>query len=143
MKDKRGWIRIVEAFTAVLIIIGVVLVILDQGYEREDPSERVYEIENAILKEIQLNDSLRNETISATGPLPINWTNVNFPSMIKDKINEKPAYLNCTAQICEIADDCVLNNLPEQNVYVRSVAITSTLTAYDARQLKLFCWFDE
>ena len=61
-KDKRGWIRVVEAVTAVLLILGAVLVILDKGYiAKTDISEEIYKIENSILMEIQLNDSMRNE----------------------------------------------------------------------------------
>jgi hypothetical protein len=137
--DKRGWIRIVEAFVAVLLIAGVVLVILDKGYiGKADISEEIYEEEDAILREIQLNDSLRGSILGA-GPLPVNWS--NMPDPVKGKINAKtPSYLDCEAQICVIDDDCMLSKTLEKDIYARSVAITSTSATYDARQLKMFCW---
>lgn len=138
-KNREGWIRIVEAFVAVLLIAGFILVILDKGYlEKKDASEKIYEIENSILREIQLNDTLRNDILIA-GPLPVNWTYINIS--IKNKIeNEIPIYLNCTAKICSISDDCLLEFGFEKNIYVRSVAITTNSINYNPRQLKLFCW---
>jgi len=137
-KNKGGWIRIVEAFVAVLLIAGVVLVVLDKGYiEREDPSEQIYEKENAILREIQTNNTLRDEILLA--PLPRNWT--NFPPQTKAKIQfDTPSYLICEANICEINDACLLETILEKNVYVRSISVTATPTTYASRQLKLFCW---
>jgi len=45
-RNKRGWIRIVEAFVSVLIVVGTVLILMDKGYlEDSDISEKIYEEE--------------------------------------------------------------------------------------------------
>lgn len=141
-ENKKGWIRIVEAFVAILLIAGIVLVILDKGYiAKEDPSEKIYTFETGILKEIQENETLRQAVLSAPEPLPINSSNVNFPAPLNWKINpEIPSYLGCESLICDISDDCILDKQLEKDVYVRSVIISSTLVEYKPRQLKLFCW---
>jgi hypothetical protein len=142
MKNKRGWIKIVEAFVAVLLIAGVVLIIIDKEYlKKEDISSEVYDTELKILKEIQLNNTLR-ENILTAGPLPVNWT--NFPQSVRNKIiNDIPDYLNCNAKICEIEDACTIDENSEKDIYVQSVIITSTLDTLNYRQLKLFCWVKE
>ncbi len=139
IKNKRGWIRIVEAFIAVLLIAGVVLIILDKGYlKKEDISPEVYDAELKILKEIQLNNTLRENILTAS-PLPVNWS--NFPQSVKNKIiNDIPSYLNCSAKICGIEDICTIDGNLGKDIYAQSVIITTTLTELDYRQLKLFCW---
>jgi len=83
MKNKRGWIKIVEAFVAVLLIAGVVLIIIDKEYlKKEDISSEVYDTELKILKEIQLNNTLRENILTAS-PLPVNWD--VFPQNVKNK----------------------------------------------------------
>ena len=149
MKNKRGWIRIVEAFTAVLLVTGFLLVVIDKGYvDKQDISKEVYEKEFFILKQIQSNSSLRNSVLNVSS-FPMKWE--DFPDILKNKINnELPVYLHCQAKICEINKICVLNesdnelvkNLDDKDVYVKSVIIASNLTTYSPRKLKLFCWVD-
>jgi hypothetical protein len=139
-QNKRGWIKIVEAFVAILLIAGVVLAILNKGYtERKDYSEEIYEIERSILFQIQTDDALRDKVVGV-GTLPIEWDDVNFPLEIKTVINTQiPTYLECEARICELNDDCGFRTM-NKDVYAQSVAITGTQTAYKPRQLKIFCW---
>jgi hypothetical protein len=144
-KDKRGWIRIVEAFVAVLLIAGIILVILDKGYiGKSDISDEVYKEQEAMLREIQLNDSLRGAVLSAS-PLPVETTQLGFPSSIDSKITEMPSYLYCKGRICSTDDDCIAQLIPPNagDIYVKSVAITSAQGNYEARQLKMFCWLKD
>jgi hypothetical protein len=143
MMNKNGWIKIVEAFVAILLVIGVLLIIITQGYLGEkDISSQVYDIEISILREIQLNNTLRDYVLDSEPP--IEWKEDNFPLEIKDKINSRtPNYLNCEAKICRLEDNCELSEYPKGNVYAQAAAITTTLeteTEEQLKQLKLFCW---
>jgi len=143
MKNKKAWIEIVEAFVAILLIAGVVLVILNKGYmEKRDISEEVYKVELSILREIQTNDSLRTEILDAQGPLPIEWLNDRFPSGVKNKIvTRTPSYLECVGKICNMTAMCSLGEKKEKDIYSQSVAITPTVGLGEIyRQLNLFCW---
>ena len=138
-KNHRGWIKIVEAFVAILLIAGVLLIVINKGYiGKKDISSQVYDVEISILREIQLNDTLRNDTLNAE-PVPVKWN--DFPPNIKNKILARtPNYLVCEAKICEMDAICKLDEYPEKDVYAQSVAITAALETYDPKQLKLFCW---
>lgn len=142
-KDKRGWIRIVEATVAILLIVGVSLIIINQRYVKDDMSEKVYEDEAEILKEIQLDNDLRNSILTVS-IVPIESGTTGFPTDVIAKIDERtPAYLDdCWAKICEVNENCYLDNLPpDKDVYAHSVIITVTQGAgYSPKQLKLFCW---
>ncbi len=141
-RNRSGWIEIVEAFVAVLLVVGVVLIVLNKGYlERTDISERVYEAQLSILREIQTNDTFRKE-ISTAGEPPIGWTDSRFPPDLKEKIVARtPNYLDCVGKICGMTEQCTLDGEQEKDIYSQSVAISSTLGEGEVyRKLNLFCW---
>lgn len=141
LKNKKGWIKIIEAFLAILLIAGAALIIINknQGFKIEDTSKKIYELELNVLREIQLNSSLRNDVLSKD-TLPVNWT--DFPLAVKNHINDKMSIsnLDCEGKICGADSSCEGINLPEKNIYVQRVIISANLTDYKLRQIKLFCW---
>ena len=140
IKNKKAWIRIVEAFVAILLIMGVLLIVMDKGYfKREDISAEIYKIEISILREIQLDNELREEILSANPP--VEWDDSDFPLETKNKIISRlPNYLDCEAKICTINETCVFDKVFDKDIYAQSVSIIAGLIEYNPRQLKLFCW---
>ena len=143
LKQKRAWIKVVEAVVAVLIILGVILLILNRGsIQKEDVSEKVYKAEYLILREIELNESLREEILNASY-LPVDWLafGTNGLGGVQSKIIEKtPDYLGCEGRVCLLNQTCVIDRYQDRDVYTKTISITSTLNSYSLRQLKLFCW---
>lgn len=137
--DKKGWIRIVEAFVAILIILGAVLTIVDREYFiKDDESSEVYNLELSILREISVSNSLRDEVLNAN-PVPVGYD--SFPSNVKIKIEERVPYnFICTGKICATTDACLLDFSSEKDIYAQSIIISASLESYSPRQLKLFCW---
>jgi hypothetical protein len=135
--NKKGWIRIVEAFISVLLIIGAAIILIRGGVQGEDVSEKIYDIEISVLRKIELNDSLRSEILGTGG---IIWW-ADFPSQTKTEIiSETPEWLECIAKICPPENTCLLEEESEKNIYAQSILITSNLSSFNPRQLKLFCW---
>jgi len=137
-KNKRGWIKIVEALVAILLISGVVLIAITQSRgAKEDIYSRIHNDQIAIIRDIQLSNSLRTEIIGTSGT--IEWA--DFPAQTKARIIEKtPNYMNCSAKICSTDDICVLSGNEDKAIYAESVIISATLETYNPRRLKLFCW---
>ena len=134
--NNKGWIRIAEAFVSVLIVIGAAIVVINGGIQGDDISEKIYDIEISISREIRLNESLRGEILETSGI--IDWN--DFPSQTKNKIIDKtPKGLKCIAKICPLESACLLEEESEKNVYAHSTLLTSTLTNYNPRTIKLFC----
>jgi hypothetical protein len=140
VKNKRGWIMLIEVFIGILLITAILVVSLNNPYlTKGDAYEKFYTIENGILEEIQIDNSLRAVVLQTS--TPVKWNDANFPIQIKNKINlKKPNYLNCSANICGLNEICEIENLPKQDIYVESIAITSTLQNYNPKKIKLFCW---
>ena len=131
---KRGWIRIVEAFMAILLITGIALTIIGTSYIRKsEQSAEIYILENIILKEIELEDALRTDILGVN-------IGDDVPQSVINKIDEEtPGGFDCSSKICSIDDSCILET-DEENVYARSAIISSDLITYSPRQLKIFCW---
>lgn len=143
MRNRRGWIEIVEAFIAILLVASVILIVINRQSANSDISEKIYDVEISILREIQTNTTLREDIASAVG-LPLSWGAEGFPASIVNKIDERtPNYLQCVAAICEINTACVLGDVSEsknKNIYSQSVVISSTIGSLVYRQLNIFCW---
>jgi hypothetical protein len=143
-KSRHGWIRIVEASVAILIVAGIVLIVLAQNRTEESSlSSKAYSAETSILREIQLNNSIRDEIIGISElNLPVEWDGfANAAPLTKSKINESiPAYLECIGKICSTDNPCLFASAPEETIYAESVVISSNLQTYSPKVLKLFCW---
>lgn len=138
MRNKRGWIRIVEAFIAIMLIAGAALILMNKGYlGQEDISQKVYNVQHSILKEIAINDAFREEILKLEDGAAV-------PQDINIFISSKlPNYLNCTSQICALDSACGTDypaEALEKQVYAQSTAITATTQTYNPKQLKLYCW---
>ena len=141
MMNKKAWIKVIEAFIAVTLIIVVLVIILNQqSSQQTDASQSIYNYEILILRNIELNNTLRNETLNVS-VLPSTWDNSTFPADVKSKIiSLMPSSLTCEAQICATNNTCDFWKTIDTSIYAQSIFITSTLYEYNPLQLKLFCW---
>ncbi len=142
-KNKKGWIRLVEAFFAVLLMISVMVLVIEQKYsQNKDIASEIYEREYMVLRAVQMSTEGRTDVIGID--LPMNTTMLSFPSSIQTEIDKMPSYINCAAKICLISDsDCTFEDVEgeiERDIYSRSVAIFADNSEYAPRKLKLFCW---
>ncbi|HLA23105.1 MAG TPA: hypothetical protein VJZ93_01060 [Candidatus Nanoarchaeia archaeon] len=137
--NRRGWIRIVEAFLTILLIVGVVFIFIEKDYIKNDSSETVYNKQQKILREIQLNSTLRSSITSIdAGSLPLEFN--SFPSNVRNMINSTiPSSLECTARICEVEKPCNPQEFTEENIYAQSIIIAASLENYNPVKLNLFC----
>jgi hypothetical protein len=143
MKNKRGWIRLVEAFLSVLLIAMVLVIIINnQNIKTNDAPTSVYNYEIYMIKSVELNDSLRNDIVlMSDSNLPSNWENSTFPINVKNKItNLTLSSLFCEAQICQTNSSCDFWQEIKSDIYTQRVFISSSYQNYNPRQLKLFCW---
>ena len=138
--EKKGRIRIVEAFTAILLVTGVLLVVFGNDSQEEDvSSKRIFEQQQGILRHVELNNSLRDDVLSfSLQDLPKGIE--DFPERLRNAIeNKAPGYLDCDAKICVLGSECVSSSDSTSDIYAQRVIISSSLSSYGPRELKLFC----
>ena len=134
MKNKRGWIKILEVFLAILLIMGSMLIIISRKAPETDISDEIYAKQRQILDIISKNNSLRDDIVAGNS--------IKVNQAISALV---PNSWNFTTSICNINDMC--NNpassdlsLYEQNVYSTEVVVTSNLTSYSPKKLRFFVW---
>ena len=126
MKSKRGWIRIVEAFIAIMLIMAVLMSIYSKQPEKR--SNDIDKMMSSILDEIVNENSLRQDIIG------------NKTEDINLFVSERiPRILNFTVRICKVEDICSLD-VYHENVYAQERILSSTIQTYNVTKLKLFVW---
>lgn len=139
--NKKGWVKVVEVFFSIILVMGVILVIVNKNNPSKDISDQVHEMESSMIYDIQLNNTLRGEVLYAD--VPTNWSGFNSTGLtgVRAKIIEKKlSSFDCEAKICSVEGPCFQDSVIDKDVYVESIIISSDLNVYNPRQLKIFCW---
>jgi len=135
-KNKKGWVKIIEAFVAILILLGFLMVIISQ--HRYSNEEKIFMKKNnaEILKGIETNSTLRNAILSES--LPSNSSQPSFPENVKEYLLAKtlPGEI-CSLYICELGETCLMQDVGKET-YSNEVLLFAGST-YSPRKLKLFC----
>lgn len=132
LDDKRGWMRIVEAFIAVMLIMTVMLVVIGNQRAGMNTVDEIQIKEKSILSLVTSDDTLRSEILSG------------LMSGTNDKVKQLvPVGYNYTIRLCTINDICGLNFTLPGDVYSEETLVVANLTYYNpgnAVKLKLFFW---
>ena len=130
MKNKNAWLKIMEAFLAIVIIIGA-LVIIISNQRTPASSENIYETQRQILELISNDEDARTQILDSR-------------SLIKaEKIVEQivPQWTgNYALIICDLNVVCNIDY--HENVYAEEILITANDNTYNPVRLKFFVWFD-
>lgn len=131
--NKRAWLKIIEAVIAILIVIGAVIYIISANAPNRDIGTNVYEKEKFILNTLNKDNNQRTKIIT---------TNTGSNNDVNDFIkNLIPLTWNFETNICEIGEICESTMAPkDKEIYVSEVVITSDLTEYKPKKLRLFIW---
>ncbi len=128
MVNKKGWIRIMEAFIGIILIAGFLVVLYSNIISPSNKSEELYRFQKIILDEIAENNDLRENVLN------------NIKDPISDFVDERiPSGFNYTIKICEPGDICSMNEYHEET-YSSERIISSTLKKYDPKKIKIFMW---
>jgi len=129
MKNKKAWLRIFEAFVAILLVLGVLIVMVTRSYSNKGGGESIQETQRFILEQISANDELRKDILQENNA----HVNETIVSMI-------PSHWNFETRICNLSAVCGMSNYIEKDVYADEILITGNLTFYNPKKLRLFVW---
>ena len=127
--NKSGYLKIIEASIAIIIIIGFLFAFYTKRIENVSPDfsqEARY-----VLEEVSNNYTLREEVL--------NEEKTQTSSFVAGKV---PSYLAFEVKICEIDDVCGKSNFTEGEVYAAERVISTNVKSQDFKplKLKLFLW---
>ena len=124
--DKKGFLRIVEASVAILIIAGVLFLFFTNSSAQTEPN--LSEMARDILEEMSKNTSLRENIINSEDGNVIDFVN-----------SRVPGYLEFELRICGIGGACGIEYIPG-NVYSAERIISSTINTPGPKKVRLFIW---
>lgn len=128
MKNKKGWLKILEAFIAIVMIGGFLAFIYSSQIKRGDKSGDMYNLEETLLNEVRVDSQLRRKVLENNETA----IEIHFEKRI-------PSGFNYTVKICNTTDVCGLSEY-RKNIYARSKIISANLEKYDPKKLRLFIW---
>lgn len=140
--NQRGWLRVVEAVFAVLLVAGVLLFFISNQNPSSDLSETFYSMQLDILRQIETDASLREDILKLEPDLRSGIFVV--PSSVESYIDSSlPLGYECVSKICFLNHVCNIESSffsDKGEVFSQGVAITANREIYSPKQLKLFCW---
>lgn len=128
--NKRGWVRIIEACFAVLIVFGVLFFIFAGSVESSEPD--LSQMARDVLEEISRNTTLRQAVLS------------NGKSVINPAVQNliKSSELEFEVKICEPNEVCGKSSYTKGNVYSGERMISSAVKEgqLNPKRVRLFIW---
>ncbi len=139
--NKRGWMRIMEASIAAIVILSTLFYLYNRA--REPSVYDMTEKARAIVDEIAVNETLRYDILtSPAGPPPgITYT---VPDNVQDRVYSllNDASLDSEIKICSVEDVCGKSNFTGET-YSAERIISSAIkidTPHEPRKIRLFIW---
>ena len=134
MKSKRGWIRITEAVVAILIMASVLIVLYSNNTPQVSFSNYVNDFELKILGDVADSPSMRNQVLMAS-------EGGNTSDLVTFIDGSIPKNFDYAIKVCSLTNSgCLLGRNLNQEVFVEDRIISSNLTTYSPKMLRLFVW---
>ncbi|MDO8516658.1 MAG: hypothetical protein Q7S33_00890 [Nanoarchaeota archaeon] len=151
IENKKGWIKILEAFLGIMLIMGVLLYAYQKNQQTFDISDYVYESESRILDNIALNDVMRLKVLDPNDALNPGSVAVAETYLTDYAQTILSSNFQVVVRICELTSEagvppsCFLTSeqkidAGEKEVFVQERIISSTYAKYNPRKVKIFVW---
>ena len=128
--DKKGFIRIIEAIFAIMIIMGAVLIVISKNVQTSDISEAAHEKQRYILDVIANDEQIREQIINNQTDLANDFIRKNLPNS-----------WNFETCITEIDRICNPVTVEDRDIYVSESIISSSLNQRTkSKKFRFFIW---
>lgn len=130
VKNKRGWILILESVIAVLILFSFLFFMISSQKPYSEKSN-LYDLANILAEKIEKNDSLRALVFQ------------NNAERIDDYLNDEIENMqikrtNAGVCIAEYNENCFIDS--DNEIFVSEAIIASNSTHYDLKKVRVFVW---
>jgi hypothetical protein len=133
IKNKRGWMKLVESITAILILASVLIVVYVNKPQNESFVDQINIMQIEILNGISSDSMLREEVVSGS---PNSLVLENY---VKSKIRDNFLF---SLSICPIDNPilCRIDISTDKEIFVENTIISSTLNTYRPKLVRLYMW---
>ena len=138
IKGKKGWIRILEATIAIMLVSGVLLVMNSRGVDDVDISERVYKLQKEVLMDIALDSGLRQHVLNDNqeqGQASLNeFADIKIPEAFSFRVRLCDLGVSCKLNVTDVRDT------RNKDIFVEDIVIAGEHDEYDPKKIRLFVW---
>jgi hypothetical protein len=140
-RNKRGWIRILEATIAVMVIAGVLLVVYSGEVEESTArQDSIFILQKQILNQISHKDDFRALVLESSGE------STELDNYAREVLGNS---LNFSLRICDLttpASACNMNSddfisVMDREIYVEEIIISGNYATYNPKVVRLFVWY--
>ncbi len=131
LENKRAWLKIVEAFTAILLIMSVLLVIQNKNSNELEREREKLNAENlhSVVDLITQSSQLRAIVLGG-----------NETTLYEAIANYTPRNMNYTVRICNLGEVCSSLVYIPYETYSEDATVSANLTVYNPKLAKIFFW---
>ena len=151
MRGKRGWIRILEATIAVLIVSATMLAVYSQQtIERDSVKDYAYTVQKEALADISSNENFRLLALGVQDDSPGDSAYDTLNAFVASNI---PPSFGFYLRVCELGDadnHCKMDSemfkaTMDYDIFVEEVVISAeigdgTNEVYSPKKVRLFFW---
>ena len=152
MREKRGWIRILEATIAVLIVSGAIIAVYSNHPSRgESLEEQAYSLQREILDNVAMDEGLRLAVLNVESDLPGDTNYDVLDEYVAERIPDGFGYL---LRVCIMGDErdfCKMDGMTftatqDYDVFVEDVLVSAEIgngsgeEVYSPKKVRLFFW---
>lgn len=135
-KNKKGWIKIIEAFMAISMLLIVLFIVIGETNPREDYTSIIEKANLDTLNNLERNETFRAEILGLTPPS----NELDFSITLNDYLDSKQLpSTNCTYQVCNPTSECLISKDFADETYSSEILIFSTKDNYDPKKFKIYC----
>jgi len=152
MRGKGGWIRILEATIAVLIVSGAIIAVYSSHPSRgESIEEQAYSLQRQILDEVAMDEGLRLAVLNVETDLPGDSNYDMLDEYVAESIPDGFGYL---LRVCILGDErdfCKMDGMTftatqNHDIFVEDVLVSAEIgngsgeEIYLPKKVRLFFW---
>ena len=139
IKNKKGFLRILEAFIAIMLIAGVLAFIYMNNVQKPNKNEVAETLVKVILEDIQSNPDLRTAVLANPSNGDSNWNTIN--NEIKSLVDKSDVKYNYAFKICPLDAICTPDGIPKgKEVVSGEISISATLQIQDYKKIAVSLW---
>jgi hypothetical protein len=148
MMNKRGWMRILEATVAVLIVAGVMISVYSDKINGDNADNfYFYDLQIGVLNEISSDADLRLKVLNVVVESSSDSNFDQLSDFIEDRL---PSSIGFSLRVCDLGSPCKMFSddytaTLDKSIYVEEVVISAEIgsgpgATYSPKKIRLFVW---
>jgi hypothetical protein len=145
VKNKRGWITILEATIAVMLVSGVLVVVyIQQGSDDSSFEDYIFSLQKQILSDVSMRSDLRTLVLEENETALNVFVDSKVPSAYRHSI--KVCRLESLSNFCKLNSTEVVET-QGKDIFAEEIVVSSELNStdpsksqYNATKVRLFIW---